>query len=659
MIRFGMVIVALFLSWQTMAQTPYQILQEIFEDQNFGHLSESDPDSELKPSENIPNTFPELIEFLKQFPQELATVLESQHIELQPDETLFLAIISSNALQKFHYSKQLAYQLTSQFPETEMAPMGYYYWIQAQIELEEIPPIPNEPELALLFRLDSNLRFQIFSDLRQLALQQKNIHAAIEYGVWQIQEHDDPQLQQQLLLELDELESTDLLNTLIDTYSNHTFVQKTKDILRLQMLARIAPDEAWEEIKVLMQAAQSYGDTELEQRLNLLKRQLKIKMSLNLRRIGVVLPINSPNVQVNRITSQVIEGLKLALLDSSIADEGLGELQLVFRNSRLSAIETRRAVQTLIEQEKVSAVLGPITLKTSIAAAEEAQSLKVPLISFSQTLDIVNIGNFIFRSHHDWKKEIVALARHAVLNEGRRRFAILYPDTKDGKRKAKLFWSEVERLHAKVVAISHFTGREKTFIPQFDTLTGKNRWIMPAFQSPRNFEGEFQDEAPQIWNDFDALFIPLNRNNPQLVKVILPYLRLYRLESSLLLGDSLWNDNRVMTELAQYRELQGAFTDFFEYQLKRVIDDPFLSLYHKYFFKPNYYQTPSKYTAYAYYTLRKLRKILASGKIQTHHQLQQALLHQNLLTDEPFVFDKSGQIQQPLHLFQTKKIQIK
>ncbi len=656
MIRFGMVMVCLFLSWQAVAQTPNQILKEVFEDQDFEPIPET---SLYSASKELPKTFPELIDFLKQNPEKLATVLDSPKIELKTDETLFLAVISSNALKKFDHSKSLAHKLLSQFPETEVSPMAYYYWIQAKIYLEELPEIPHEQELTWLFRLNSNLRFQIFKDLRQLALQQNKINTAIEYGVWQIQEKYDSKLEQQLLTELEALESKDLFKTLIDTYSNHTFVQRSKDILRLQMLASVAPDEAWEEIKILLQVAQSYGDIELESKLNLLKKQLRVKRSLHLRRIGVVLPMNSPNIQVNQITSQVIDGLKLALLDPSIADEGLGKLQLVFRDSKLSAIETRRAVQTLIEEEKVSAILGPMTLKTSIAAAEEAQSLKVPLISFSQTLEIANIGNFIFRSHHHWKKEITALARYAVLNEGRRRFAILYPATKDGQRKATLFWKEVENLGAKVVAVSHFTGLEKTFIPQFDTLTGKNRWVMPAFQPPKDLTGDFKDEATQVWNDFDALFIPLNRNNPQLAKVILPYLRLYHLEKSILLGDSLWNDNRVRTEWTQYKDLKGVFTDFFEYYFKPTIDDPFLTLYHQYFFKPNYYRMPSKYTAYAYYTLRKLRKILASGTVQTHRQLQQALLNPNLLADEPFVFDKSGQIQQPLHLFQTQKIRMR
>ncbi len=81
------------------------------------------------------------------------------------------------------------------------------------------------------------------------------------------------------------------------------------------------------------------------------------------------------------------------------------------------------------------AIIGPLARKTSEAAAEEAERLRVPLISLSLTENIPELGEFIFRNNQSWKQEIQELLEYATSELQACRFLILYAKTREGRQK--------------------------------------------------------------------------------------------------------------------------------------------------------------------------------------------------------------------------------
>jgi len=93
------------------------------------------------------------------------------------------------------------------------------------------------------------------------------------------------------------------------------------------------------------------------------------------------------------------QGIKLAIDEFNAAGGFNGrKILLVEYDTRGDAGEAKLAVERLVKQDKVSAVLGEVASKLSLAGGPVAQAAKVPMITPSSTNPrVTQIGDYIFR----------------------------------------------------------------------------------------------------------------------------------------------------------------------------------------------------------------------------------------------------------------------
>lgn len=148
--------------------------------------------------------------------------------------------------------------------------------------------------------------------------------------------------------------------------------------------------------------------------------------------VGALLPLSGRGREVGR---QLLQGMQLAALDE-------GGPELVVEDTAGNAAQTSAAVESLIGDQRVVAVLGPVGSRTTEAAAQSTGRAAVPLLSFSASEDVTSAGEQVFRflySPRDELAELVGKARAAGLS----RFVVLYPDHGYGRTMERLFDQEV------------------------------------------------------------------------------------------------------------------------------------------------------------------------------------------------------------------------
>ncbi len=227
-------------------------------------------------------------------------------------------------------------------------------------------------------------------------------------------------------------------------------------------------------------------------------------------RIGLLCPLTGEYAALGQA---MYNGALLALEEHNRSSED--DLKLVALDTRGDGVQAVLSARTLINHDGVLAIVGALLSPTTIAAAVVCQGQRVPLISPTATQENISlIGDEIFQTNVTRAFETRVLARVTVRRLLRRRLAILYPDTDEGRNAANIFSAEAERLGAKIVASE----------PYQSGLTD--------FKAPIE---RIREKGPE------ALFVPAG---PSEMRLIAPQLTFYQLEVQLL-GLSTWNRPRL------------------------------------------------------------------------------------------------------------------
>lgn len=148
--------------------------------------------------------------------------------------------------------------------------------------------------------------------------------------------------------------------------------------------------------------------------------------------LGALLPLSGRGREVGR---QLLQGMQLAALDE-------GGPELVVEDSAGNAAKASTAVESLISNQRVVAVLGPVGSRTTEAAAKVTLRAAVPLLSFSASEEVTSAGEQVFRFLYSPRDELAELLGKARAR-GLSRFVILYPDHGYGRTMERLFDQEV------------------------------------------------------------------------------------------------------------------------------------------------------------------------------------------------------------------------
>jgi len=148
--------------------------------------------------------------------------------------------------------------------------------------------------------------------------------------------------------------------------------------------------------------------------------------------VGALLPLSGRGREVGR---QLLQGMQLAELDE-------GGPELVVEDTAGDPSRTTAAVESLIGNQRVVAVLGPVGSRTTEAAAASTRRAGVPLLSFSASEETTSAGEQVFRFLYSPRDELTALVGKARAR-GLSRFVVLYPDHGYGRTMERLFDQEV------------------------------------------------------------------------------------------------------------------------------------------------------------------------------------------------------------------------
>ncbi len=359
-------------------------------------------------------------------------------------------------------------------------------------------------------------------------------------------------------------------------------------------------------------------------------------------KIGVVLPL-SGNATYKRAGEQYLAGLKLAFEGSPVT--------LVVRDSKGEPADAAAAVEALVYEDHVIAVVGGVITHEAQAVALKAAELQVPAIVFSRAEGVTALGEYVFRDMLTNSQMAAALAEYAVGSRGMKRFAVLHPELTYGEELRDAFKAQVEARGGTVKAVGSYPQDETTFSEAIKKLVGKydpqdfGEWATcrkeaAAIEDPRRRRNAYEKCAalkkPVI--EFQALLLPDKWQNIALVAAGLAFedvitnwcdkRDIERIEKTtkmkvkpvMLLGANLWNHPEMARRAGKYVNC-SIFVDGFHASSSRPETQAFVQSFATANGRP-----PGLLEAYGYDAGRVLRAVAEGRKPGTRPLFREALL---------------------------------
>ncbi len=283
-------------------------------------------------------------------------------------------------------------------------------------------------------------------------------------------------------------------------------------------------------------------------------------------KVGVLLPASGKYAAVGKRIRQVVE----------LANDRMGgRMQLVFRDAHGDTAATTRAIEELVLDEGVVALLGPLLKEDAMVAAETAQALGTPMVALAQSQDPASAGDYVFRGFLPVEQQVEALVQNLTSMQGMRRFAVLYPDTSFGQHARASFEAEVKKKGGEVVRAVTYDATATSFLDPARQLGAKDYTARSSeyYRLKRDAERAGNDPSKVVLPpklDFDAIFIPDSWQRVALVASSLAYeefpvgdFRPHRHAQRMpLVGLNAWNDARIVENGGDYVQ-HAIFVDAF------------------------------------------------------------------------------------------------
>lgn len=172
-------------------------------------------------------------------------------------------------------------------------------------------------------------------------------------------------------------------------------------------------------------------------------------------------------------------GVELALADLTASQEGkIGGLpvRVVSEDDQGKAEEAANAVQKLINQDQVFAVIGEVASSRSIAAAPICQQAGVPMVSPSSTNPkVTEVGDYIFRMCFIDPFQGTVMAKFASGNLGLKKVAILKDIKSDYSVGLAQFFTEAFKASGgEIVAEQAYQAGDQDFSAQLTAIKAKS-----------------------------------------------------------------------------------------------------------------------------------------------------------------------------------------
>jgi len=166
-------------------------------------------------------------------------------------------------------------------------------------------------------------------------------------------------------------------------------------------------------------------------------------------------------------------------------------LRLIIDDSQGKAEQAVAAAQRLVSQDGVVAFVGPNISLCAVPVADEAEKVKVPMISASSTAPKTTLDattgqpkQWVFRASFTdaWQGQVLAKFADGYIRA--RKAAVLYDPTSEApKIQAELFKQDFEKSGGQVVAFETFKSGETDFKAAFDRIkkAGPDVVFLPGY----------------------------------------------------------------------------------------------------------------------------------------------------------------------------------
>ena len=351
-------------------------------------------------------------------------------------------------------------------------------------------------------------------------------------------------------------------------------------------------------------------DSDISERSQSLLEQISAREKVDSQTIGVILPLSGKHEAIGK---SVLNSIQLGF---DLFGDSSSPYRLAIMDSEGKPSTAQRAVEKLVTEDHVVAIVGSILSKTASAVASKSQNLGVPTIVLSQKSDITNTGDYIFRNALTGKMQVHHLVKNAMEKHEVKRFAILYPNDAYGIEYTNLFWDEVIAQGGEVSGAQPYDPKETDFRKPIQRLVGTyymedreeeytlrlEEWKekQPVRSSRKKIP---RDLLPPLI-DFDAIFIP---DSTKALGQIAPMLVFNDIREVALLGTNLWNTPTVARRAGKFMK-SSIFVDSFLSKDPAYRKSAFVKKYRR-----NFGKNPSIFDLQAFDSATVLQSVLKEG----------------------------------------------
>ncbi len=366
-------------------------------------------------------------------------------------------------------------------------------------------------------------------------------------------------------------------------------------------------------------------DSDISEKSLYIITQIDARRTVKPKTIGAILPLSGRH---SKVAYKILRGLQLGL---GIFGPNPSDFKLAVIDSEGNPDAARRAVERLVTEDHVIAIVGSLLSKTAVAVASKANELGIPNIALSQKSGITDVGEYVYRNALTSEMQIAELVRIVMEEHGMKSFAVLYPNDNYGTEYTNLFWDHVLARGGKIVGVQPYNSKETDFRGPMARLVGKyylddrleeykiiaNNWYTK--QKYINSRITPPDDLLDPIVDFDAIFIP---DSTKVVGQIAPMLAYHDIKNMTLIGTNLWNTPSLLRRGQAFVE-GSLFVDSLLPNDKSFKASEFYQNFSRTFSK-----RPSAFESQAYDAGIILRQIIASG-IKTRIEVKEKLLQLN------------------------------
>lgn len=213
--------------------------------------------------------------------------------------------------------------------------------------------------------------------------------------------------------------------------------------------------------------------------------------------VGVVLPLSG---QTSNYGIEALKGINLAVEEIN-ENGGVKDrhLNLIIRDNAGAPTKTSLEVTSLIQEESIIAVIGPITSTNATAAAAVAQQYKTPLIlPIATSPYVTEIGEYICRICFTDPLQSKALAEFSKQNLKSEKVAIIFEKNSSYSEKLSEFFSlRFQDMGGKIVFMESFKHNSNNLTSLVDDALKQNPDIL--------FLPVYYPEAAAIFNYIDKI----------------------------------------------------------------------------------------------------------------------------------------------------------